>query len=213
MADNGFIDDGPDKETLSPASAAGLISAERPQVRRRLEWAGRFIFGMWGAVWAISAIAFYLALPRGPELWPRTAAIVIVSIVVTIAFAASIVLGVRASRDVRGPAQRSGAWLGWGWLASYGAIAVVNAGLTGRGINEDAVALLWSGTSLVVIGILVLVSGAHTLDRVGYGVGIMLLCGGALAVLVGVPHNYLVLGIAGGAGMIGHAVLARSRAG
>jgi len=212
MADEDFTEE-TDGETLTPASAAGLISAEGSRARRRLEWAGRFIFGMWGGVWALSAIGFYLALPRGPELWPRTAAIAIVSVVVTIAFVASIVLGVRSSREVHGPAQRSGAWLGWGWLASYGAIAVVNAGLAGRGLSEDTVALLWSGTSLVVIGILVLTTGAHTLDRIGYGIGILLLCGGALAVLVGVPHNYLVLGIAGGAGMIGHAVLAGGRAG
>lgn len=75
-----------------------------------LEWAGRFIFGLWGGVWAISATAFYLALPDGPELIAQSSAVVAVSVLAGLAFVASIVLGVRAGRDTAGAARTTGAW-------------------------------------------------------------------------------------------------------
>jgi hypothetical protein len=201
-------EDPPAEPTLTPAQATALIGQDGREFRRRLDWAGRFIFGMWGVAWAISAVAFYFTLPGGPQIWARPVAIVIVSATIGIAVIASIVLGIRANREVRGPSRTAGAWQGLTWLIGYGAVAGMNAGLSAHGLSEDLTALLWSGSSLVIIGTLTLAAGAQHLDRMTFGVGIWLILGGVLSVLVNVPHNYLVLGLAGGSGMVAHAVLA-----
>lgn len=193
---------GPAEEAPTPAQSVALIEHGGREFSRRIDRAGRFIFGLWGALWALSASTFYLALPDGPEWISRSAAIVVVSVATGVGFVVSTVLGVRASRAVRGPSRSAGAWYGWAWLLGFAAVAAMNVGLTSQGLPEDTVALLWSGTALISIGTLTLAAAASHRDRVGFGLGLWLLAGGVLSVLVGVPHNYLVLGIVGGSGMI-----------
>lgn len=191
-----------DDHAPTPAQSVALIDEGGRAASRKLDWAGRFIFGLWGAVWATSATTFYLTLPGGPELILRPTAVVGVSALAGLALAASIVLGIRANRDVRGPSRTAGAWQGWTWLLGFGAILAMNAALTAYGLPDDVMALVWSGTSLIMVGVLTLTTAAWHQDRYGYALGIWLLTGGVLSVIVGVPHSYLVLGLVGGSGMI-----------
>lgn len=163
---------------------------------------GRLIFALWGAVWAISATTFYLTAADGPALITQTFAIVVVSVVAGLAFVASIVLGVRANRESRGAARTAAGRQGWTWVLGVGSVLALNAALTAHGLPDDVLALVWSGTALTTMGVLMLGAAAPARDRYGYGLGIWLLFGGVLAVAVGVPHSYLVLGLVGGSAMV-----------
>lgn len=192
---------------LTPEQSLALIGAERRQFARKIDWHGRVIFGMWGVVWALSATLYYLMLPGGPELLPRAVPTVAVSVLIMMAIVASVVLGVRSRRQVRGPSRASGARYGFSWLISFGAVVAVNVGLTTRGMPAEIEALLWSSSLLVVLGVLCLSGGALRKDRLASGLGGWLLLGGVLSVFVGVPGNYLVLGLFAGFGLVVTAIL------
>jgi len=74
--------------------------------------------------------------------------------------------------------------------------------VTRLGLPADAVTLLWSGSAVVLVGVLYLAGGALWQDRFQYGLGVWMLLTGAGSVWAGVPGNYAVLSLAGGGGLL-----------
>src|SRR5665647_3205213 len=87
-------------------------------------------------------------------------------------------------------------------LRLRGAVAAVNIGVTRLGLPDDAVTLLWSGSSLLLVGVLYLAAGALFQDRFQYGLGVWMLVSGACSVYAGVPGNFAVVSLAGGGGLL-----------
>ena len=114
----------------------------------------------------------------------------------------SVVTGTRAGRGLRGPSRVAGAMYGWSWTLGFGALAAVNIGVTRLGLPDDAVTLLWSGSSLLLVGVLYLAGGALWQDRFQYGLGVWMLVSGAGSVLAEVPGNFAVVSLAGGGGLL-----------
>ena len=65
----------------------------------------------------------------------------------------------------------------------------------------DAMTLLWSGSALLLVGVLYLAGGALFQDRFQYGLGLWMLVSGAASVYAGVPGNFAVVSLAGGGGL------------
>ncbi len=61
---------------------------------------------------------------------------------------------------------------------------------------------MWSGSLLVLVGVLFLAGATLHRDRVQYGLGAWMLLTGAGSVFAGVPGNFAVLSLAGGGGLL-----------
>jgi hypothetical protein len=191
-----------DDQVLSAGESMVLIERQTEEAQRRLGFNPALILGMWGAAYLFGFGAIFLTYPTAvPLRLPGTVAAVIIGVLFPAATVISIVTGVRSRRGLRGPSRAAGAMYGWSWTLGFCALAAVNIGVTRLGLTDDAVTLLWSGSSLLLVGVLYLASGALFQDRFQYGLGVWMLLRGACSVFAGVPGNFAVVALAGGGGL------------
>lgn len=189
-------------QALSAQESLALIEAQQQVARARLGVNPALMLGLWGAAYLFGFGAVFLSYSTAvPVRLPGAVAGVIVGVLFAAATVGSIAIGVRAGRGLRGPSQAAGAMYGWSWTFGFCALAAVNIGVTRLGLPEDAVTLLWSGSSLLLVGVLYLAGGALFQDRFQYGLGVWMLVSGAASVYAGVPGNFAVVSLAGGGGL------------
>jgi hypothetical protein len=203
MADKG-ADAGLDEEhALSAVESLALIEQQEHEAQRRLGVNPVTFYGPWGAAYLLGFGSIFLTFPTAlPWRLPGTVAALITGVLFVAATISSVVTGVRAGRGLRGPSQAAGAMYGWSWTLGFCALTVVNVGVTRIGLPDDAVTLLWSGSSLLLVGVLYLAAGALWQDKFQYGLGVWMLVSGAGSVLAGVPGNFAVVSLAGGGGLL-----------
>jgi hypothetical protein len=190
-----------DGQGLSPAETLALIARQQERMRHALRPNPVAVSAAWGVAWLVGFGLCYLASVRtGVPTW--------VPVVVTVAlFAAAIAVPViqsaRAGKGVVGPSKQVAAMYGAAWGLAFGALTAVNGALSDQAhLSEHAATLLWSGTSLLVVGLLYLTGGALWHEPVQYALGVWMLIVGAGSVFAGVPGNFLVLALAGGGGFL-----------
>lgn len=197
---------------LSPADSLALIDTQHDETLRRLRVDPVPIVGAWGLAWLAGFGAVYLASSDGPGPYlPAWAASVLLVVLFSGAIVLSVGEGVRGGRGVEGPSRRVGAMYGWSWALALAGLFAVNRGLAHQGLPADLRPLVWSGTSLLVVGLLYLATGIVWRDPVQYGLGAWTLLVGAGSVSAGVPANFAVLSLAGGGGFLVAAVLLHAR--
>jgi hypothetical protein len=188
---------------LTAEESLALIERQRREVHRRLGVNVALFYGPWGAAYLLGFGSVFLTYPTAvPWRLPGGVAAVITGVLFATAVVVSVVTGTRAGRGVRGPSRMVGAMYGWSWTLGFSALAAVNIGVTRLGLPADAVTLLWSGSALLLVGVLYLAGGALWQDRFQYGLGVWMLVTGAGSVLAGVPGNFAVLSLAGGGGLL-----------
>ena len=191
-----------DDQVLSAGESMALIERQTEEAQRRLWFNPALILGLWGAAYLFGFGAIFLTYPTAvPLRLPGAVAAVILGVLFPAATVISIVTGVRSGRGLRGPSRAAGAMYGWSWTLGFCALAAVNIGVTRLGLPDDAVTLLWSGSSLLLVGVLYLASGALFQDRFQHGLGVWMLLSGACSVFAGVPGNFAVVALAGGGGL------------
>jgi hypothetical protein len=191
------------EQQLSAGESLALIERQREEAQRGLGLNPALIYGLWGAAYLIGFAAIFLTYPTAtPVRLPAAVAGVVVGSLFTAATVTSIVMGVRAGRGLRGPSQAAGAMYGWSWTLGFCTLAAVNVGVARLGIPDDAETLLWSGSSLLLVGVLYLAAGALFQDRFQYGLGLWMLVSSACSVFAGVPGNFAVVSLAGGGGLL-----------
>jgi len=188
---------------LSAGESLALIERQQRETQRRLRVNPAVFYGPWGAAYLLGFGAVFLTYPTAvPLRLPGAVAAVIIGVLFAVATVVSIVTGVRAGRGLRGPSRAAGAMYGWSWTLGFCTLAAVNNGVTRLGLPHDAVTLLWSGSSLLLIGVLYLAAGALFQDRFQYGLGLWMLISAATSVFAGVPGNFAVVSLAGGGGLL-----------
>lgn len=187
---------------LSAQESLTLIALQHREVRGRLAVNPVLIFGLWGVAGLLGYGALYLANPGAGAVVPGWVAGWVLGVLVVIACVVPGVKGARAGRGILGSSRRVGALYGWSWTLGFAALGGINAGLQRHGLGGDAVTLLWSGGSLLVIGLLYLAGGTLWRDRSWYALGVWMLLAAGGSVFAGVPGNYLVLSVAGGGGLL-----------
>jgi hypothetical protein len=201
-----------DVEGFSPEKSLAVIEAQHLEAIRSLRVDPVPILGMWGLAWLGGFGAFYLASPDGPGPYLATwAAGLVLGVLFAAAVAVSVQQGVWRSRGVEGPSRQVGAMYGWSWPLAFAGLYGVNLGLIHQGLPTGVAPLLWSGSSLLVVGLLYLAGGMIWTDRVQYGLGAWTLVVGAASVSAGVPGNFAVLSLAGGGGFLVACALAYAR--
>jgi hypothetical protein len=203
MAEHGTASGVDEEQRLSPGESLALIERQEREAHRRLGVNPALFYGPWGAAYLVGFGSIFLTYPTGlPLRLPGVVAAVIIGVLFAAATVLSVVTGVRAGRGLRGPSQAAGAMYGWSWTLGFCALTVVNVGVTRLGLPDDAVTLLWSGSSLLLVGVLYLAGGALWQDWFQYGLGVWIVLSGACSVLAGVPGNFAVVSLAGGGGLL-----------
>ncbi len=192
-----------DERLLTPEQSLALVEVQREEANRSLRVDPVPILGAWGVAWLAGFGAIYLALPAGPgPFLPTWAAGAILGVLFVASMVVSVGQGVWRGRGIEGPSRQVGAMYGWSWLLGLAGLYAVNFGLTHKGVPSGLLPLLWSGSALLVVGVLYLAGGMLWRDRVQYGLGAWTLVVGAASVSAGVPANFAVLSLAGGGGFL-----------
>jgi hypothetical protein len=190
-------------QQLSAGESLALIERAQEEAQRGLGLNPALIYALWGAAYLVGFGAIFLTYPTAvPLRLSAAAAGVVIGVLFAAATVTSIVMGVRSGRGLRGPSRDAGAMYGWSWTLGFCTLAAVNIGVTRLGLPDDAVTLLWSGSSLLLIGVLYLAAGALFQDRFQYGLGLWMLVSSAGSVFAGVPGNFAVVSLAGGGGLL-----------
>ncbi|MDQ1394426.1 MAG: hypothetical protein QOF30_3403 [Acidimicrobiaceae bacterium] len=202
-----------EERAWSPEESLAVIRAQHVEAIRRLSVDPVPILGMWGVAWLCGFGALYLASAEGPgPFLPTWAAGLVLGLLFAAAIAVSVIQGVGRSHGVEGPSRRAAAMYGWSWTLAFAGLFAINLGLIHQGMPTRLAPLLWSGSSLLVVGLLYLAGGIIWSDRVQYGLGVWTLVAGAASVSAGVPANFAVLSLAGGGGFLVAAALGYARA-
>lgn len=192
-----------DERELSAGESLALIEQQQAEAQRGLGLNPAVILGLWGSAYLLGFGAIFLTYPAAlPVRLPGAVAGVVVGVLFAAATVTSIVMGVRSGRGLRGPSRAAGAMYGWSWTLGFCTLAAVNGGVSRLGLPDDAVTLLWSGSSLLLVGVLYLAAGALFQDRFQYGLGVWMLVSSACSVYAGVPGNFAVVSLAGGGGLL-----------
>lgn len=191
-------DDDPGQD-LPPAETLALIAREQQQMNRALRGSPVSIIALWGVAWLLGFGGCYLADTGRLPTW---IAAVVIAVLFAAAIALPIVQGTRMARGVVGPSKQVGVMYGCAWALAFGGLWAINAALSRQGLSEHTTTLLWSATSLLVVGLLYLTGGMLWREPVQYALGVWMLVAGAGSVFAGVPGNFLVLALAGGGGFL-----------
>ncbi|MBE1579390.1 hypothetical protein ACFORH_32630 [Amycolatopsis roodepoortensis] len=190
-----------DERPMTPEESLALIATQAEKTRREIGPNPAVLLAVWGLVWLFGFGLIYLSAPPTAlmPLW-AAGAITVAGFAGAMVYAA--IYGIRTSRGVHGPSRLVGAMYGWSWLIAFGGLTVVNTALIRLGLGTELIPLLWSGTSLMLTGLMYLAGGMLWQSRLQYGLGVWIIASGAASVLAGGPYNFLVLSLAGGGGFL-----------
>ncbi|MGW5723205.1 hypothetical protein ACWEVP_44030 [Amycolatopsis sp. NPDC003865] len=190
-----------DDEPLSAEESLNLIAQQSRRNRRELGGGPARMLAAWAFAWIVGWGFTYFATRT--ESIPGWVGGVVVAVLFLAAMGYTGYVSARMGRGIRGPSKTVGAMYGYSWaLASIG-LTVVDVRITAfQSLASEQVSLLWSGTWLLLTGVMYLAGGMVWQDKLMYGLGAwMIVCSG-LSVLVGFPANFLVLAVCGGGGFL-----------
>jgi hypothetical protein len=181
------------------ADALAAIDAAQERTTRSLRPSPLGMFVPWGVGYLVGFGGVWLAirgvLPDGvvPVLLVLAAVVPLVSAGITVT---------RSSRGLSGPSRRVGALYGWAWILGFAALFAMNSRFAALGVPGPTLSLLWSGSALLVVGLLYLAGGALWNHVPQYVLGVWTLVTAVATVFVGYPANFAVLALAGGGGFL-----------
>ncbi|MBE1498114.1 hypothetical protein H4696_005214 [Amycolatopsis lexingtonensis] len=190
-------------EPMSAEESLDLIARQSRRNQREFGGGPARMLAAWAFAWIVGwgftygTTRFWTAVPG----W--VAGAVVVPVLFLGAMAYTTYTSIRSGRGIRGPSRTVGAMYGYGWALSALGLMVVDIRITWfQVLSADQVSLLWSGTWLLLTGVMYLAGGMVWQDKLMYGLGAWMIVSAALSVLVGYPHNFLVLTICGGGGFL-----------
>jgi hypothetical protein len=190
-----------DDEPMSAEESLNLIAQQNRRMRRELGGGPARMLGAWALAWIFGWGFAYFATQTGSVPGWTVGVVVAVAFVAAMGYTAYI--GARAGRGIRGPSKTVSAMYGYSWaLASIGLTVIDSRIMQFGSLSYDQVSLLWSGTWLLLTGVLYLAGGMLWQDKLMYGLGAWMIVSAALSVLVGFPANFLVLAVCGGGGFL-----------
>ena len=188
-----------DTDPADPAEALAAIDDAQHRTARSLHPSPLGMFLPWGLGYLVGFGGVWLAirgvLPEGmvPALLVVAALAPMVSTGITVA---------RSNRGVSGPSRRVSALYAWTWLLGFAALFAIDVRVGSLGVPATTVSLLWSGSALLVVGVLYLAGGALWNHLPQYVLGAWTLVCAVACVFAGYPTNFLVLALGGGGGFV-----------
>jgi hypothetical protein len=190
-------------EPMSAEESLNLIAQQNRRTRRELGGGPARMLAAWAFAWIVGWGFTYVTVQPGVAIPGWVAGAIVVPLLFLGAMAYTAYVNIRAGRGIRGPTRTVGAMYGYGWSLSSIGLMVIDIRITQfQALSSDQVSLLWSGTWLLLTGVMYLAGGMVWQDKLMYGLGAWMIVSAALSVLVGYPHNFLVLTICGGGGFL-----------
>ncbi len=195
-----------DDEPLSAEESLNLIAQQNRRNRRELGGGPARMLAAWALAWLLGwGFTYYATTTGGIPGWVGG---VVVAVLFVAAMGYTGYVSARAGRGIRGPSKTVGAMYGYSWALTSIGLTVVDIRITSfQTLTSDQVSLLWSGTWLLLTGVMYLAGGMLWQDKLMYGLGAWMIVCSALSVLVGFPANFLVLAVCGGGGFLLAAVV------
>jgi len=197
-------------EQPDAAEQLRLVTEQRARTEAALVLDARVVLGAWGVAWFVGFGVIWLAADRdgGPLLpVPRTAAGLLLALLLVAAGTLTAVLSARAGRGVAGASSRTGAIYGWGWLLGFAMLPTIVIGAQRLGASPEATALLWPAVSSLIVGLMYVAGAAAFGDLAQFAVGAWIMVTTGVGCLLGLPDLYLVMCLAGGGGFLAAAAL------
>ncbi|MES2172025.1 MAG: hypothetical protein V4479_15095 [Actinomycetota bacterium] len=190
-------------EALDPASMLALAQRQQKSVSSQR---GSFV-AIIMAGYGVALLAGFLSLRfvERPLAWWIFVALFAAAI------ALSIVLGVRGARGIRSSDGFTGTMYGVSWSLAMAGLGALGGGLIAQGLPDHLIELFYSSTYTLLIGVQYFMAGVIWRSRPSLIVGAWLVVVAAAAPYLGLPNNYLLLGIAGGGGFIVLAIVTAVR--
>lgn len=187
---------------MSAEESLNLIARQNRQNRRELGGGPARMLAAWAFAWIVGWGFTYVAVQPGVTI-PGWVGGVLTAVLFLGAMGYTGYVGARAGRGIRGPSKTVGAMYGYSWAIASIGLSVIDIRITQFGsLTSEQVSLLWSGSWLLLTGVLYLAGGMLWQDRLMYGLGAWMIVSSALSVLIGFPGNFLVLTICGGGGFL-----------
>lgn len=161
------------------------------------------MLGAWGAAWLIGFLALWLALePKAPFSIPIAIAGPLFGILIAGAIVASIVIGSRMSRGIRGSSVFSGAVYGWTWSIASFAVFLIGQSLINAGMPVSLSMLYYPTMYGLVAGLLYLAGAALWNDKSQLFLGLWIIVVSVASSFAGTPSNLLFMALLGGGGFL-----------
>ncbi len=186
-----------------------LIESQQRKVERSMLGPIPWMLGIWGAAWLVGFTLLWSAYENGNPWFqiPMTLAAPIFGALIAGAIVASIVIGIRLGRGVKGVSNFSGTVYGISWSLCGFATAALGVGLIQNGLSPELASLYFPSAFALLCGTMYL-AGAALWREVGQLVlGIIMLTVGAVAPFFGAPTNNLVMAVVGGGALLIGAVV------
>lgn len=207
------VDPDDDSPPTDAAAALRLIQDQRSATARRLDPDARLLYWPWGVAWLIGFGLFFLRFTPGDRALvalPSWLPLTVLFVLLLAAAAVQATARERAYDQVSGDSAQRGRWYGYAWgLGSLGVYA--GLGRISGHLPHDLAALLWSTTSVGLIGALQMAGGAIWLDRDLFRLGVWISVINLLGAFAGPGWHALVMAVAGSGGILVAGALARRR--
>lgn len=194
-----------DDEVLSPEEMLALARNQQRSMESQVASFVPALVTMWGIVWLLGFGALWLIDGLKPSFsLPLPVAVSIFVGLLAIAIAASVVLGTRSGRGIRGNTASafSGAVYGSTWTVGSLAIIVFAQGLLVNGMDKELANIFYPVAFVLFAGIMYIVGAAIWQAVPMLILGVWTVVVAVVAPFFGYPTHYLVLAIGGGVGFL-----------
>jgi len=196
-----------DDSPLDPAAMLALSAAQQQRVSTTFLRPVFMMLGAWGVAYLVGFLALWFALePNAPFTLPLPIAGPLFGILIAGAIVASIVIGSRMSRGIRGSSVFSGAVYGWTWSIASFAVFLIGQALFNAGMPVELSMLYYPTLYSLVAGILYLAGAALWNSRSQLFLGLWIIIVSVASSFAGVPTNLLIMALLGGGGFLVGAV-------
>lgn len=192
------------QQQAGAAEMLALIESQQRKVERSMLGPIPWMIGIWGVSWIVGFALLWSAYEDGNP-WFRVAmsiAAPVFGILIAGAIVASIIIGIRLGRGVKGVSNFSGAVYGVSWTLNGVAFAALGVGLIQNGLSSELASIFFPSAFALMCGGMYL-AGAALWREVGMLVlGIIMLAVGAIAPFFGAPTNNLIMAVVGGGALL-----------
>lgn len=182
------------------ATQARRLLDDAERIGTRLGPDSRILYGAWGLAWLLGYGTLWASAPDGQP--PPTWAFVVFAGSLASAGVVTAVHIARRSGGVRGTTAATGTMYGLTWPIAFAATGIMLGALSQAGLTGEQMALVSNGFTVLVVGALYMAGGAMYRDRAWFALGAWITLVVAVATLLGVPHLFLVMCLAGGGVML-----------
>jgi hypothetical protein len=184
---------------FDPAEALRVLEEQDAKVGAQFGNPDRKMYLAWGVAYLLGYLP--LALSRGADPIvdiPIGVALGIFSVCIGLGIVAAVILGVRATRGMRGESSRRGMLYGFSWWFSFMCIAGLSIQLGKADIDPEITGIIINGASMALVAALLMAGGVIWLDASQFVIGAAIALITLVALVVGLPAYWWIMCLGAG---------------